>query len=77
MAHPFEKMFDKALKKSTVEYNEVLVEAEKLKAKGYRVEEIATVLTKLHKSLIDKTEAEIVGEAAEEFSRYLEDADLD
>jgi hypothetical protein len=77
MAHPFEKMFDKALKKSTLEYNEVLVEAEKLKTKGYRVEEIATVLTKLHKSLIDKTEAEIVGEAAEEFSRYLEDADLD
>jgi hypothetical protein len=70
MAHPFERMFDKALKKSTLEYNEVLIEAEKLKSKGYSVAEISGVLNKLHKALIDKTEAEIVGEAAEEFSRY-------
>ena len=67
------KMFDKALKKSTSEDNEVLDVAEKLKEKGYRVEEIHTVLSKLHKSLIDVTEAEIVGEAVEEFSRYLPD----
>lgn len=72
MAHPFEKMFDKALKKSSAEQNEVLSVAEKLRGKGYRVEEIAGVLKKLHKSLIDKTEAEIVGEAEEEFSRYLD-----
>ncbi len=72
MAHPFEKMFDKALKNSTIEQNEVLISAEKLRQKGYPVEEIAGVLKKLHKSLIDKTEAEIVGEAEEEFSRYLD-----
>lgn len=71
MTHPFAKMFEKALKKSTIENNVVLVEAEKLRQKGYRVEEIAVVLQKLRKSLIDKTESEIVGEAEEEFERYL------
>jgi hypothetical protein len=75
MAHPFEKMFDKALKKSTTSENEVLVVAEKLREKGYRVEEIHGVLSKLHKSLIDPTEALIVGEAKEEFSRHLPDFD--
>lgn len=72
MAHPFAKMFDKALKKSSAEQNEVLNVAEKLREKGYRAEEIAGVLKKLQKSLIDKTEAEIVGEAEEEFSRHLD-----
>ena len=73
MAHPFEKMFDKALKESTPFSNEVLIQAEKLKEKGYRGEEIAQVLNKLQKSLIDNNEAEIVGEALEEFRHFLED----
>ncbi len=77
MAHPFEKMLDVAIKKSTPFENEVLKVAENLKEKGYSPEEIFTVLTKLHKSLIDKDEAEIVGEAVEEFSRYVEDKDED
>lgn len=75
MAHPFMKMFDKALKKSTPEDNEVLAVAEKLKNKGYSADEISAVLAKLHKSLIDPTEADIVGEAVEEFSRHLPDFD--
>ncbi len=73
MAHPFEKMLDSAIKKSTPFENVVLAVAENLKEKGYSPEEIFTVLTKLHKSLIEKDEAEIVGEAVEEFSRYIED----
>jgi len=72
MAHPFSKMFDAALRKSTLEDNVVLEVAEKLKAKGYRPEEIYTVLEKLRVGLIDDGESEIVSEAAEEFSRYLD-----
>jgi len=71
MAHPFTRMFDQALKQSSVDDNQVLVEAEKIIKKGYSATEVFTVLTKLQKSLIDATEAEIVGEAAEEVSRYL------
>ncbi len=66
MAHPFEKIFDKALKKSDTEENMVTKEAQKLVEKGYRTEEICTVLTKLEKSLIDDTESSIVREAIEE-----------
>ena len=73
MSHPFEKMFDRAIKKSTPLDNAVLNEAEKLREKGYSPEEITTVLRKLHKSLIDKDEAEVVGEAVEEFSRYVDE----
>ncbi len=73
MAHPFEKMFDKALKTNNDFDNEVLIVAKKLQAKGYSGVEIAQVLLKLSKSLIDKKEAEIVTEAFEEFAHYLED----
>ncbi len=66
MAHPFEKIFEKALKKSTVDENLVTKEAEKVLEKGYRREEVCAVLLKLEKSLIDDTEARIVREAREE-----------
>ncbi len=72
MAHPFTKMFDLALKKSTELDNQVLKEAEKLREKGYSPQEIYTVLVKLQKSLIDKEESEIVGEAVEEFEKYVD-----
>lgn len=72
MAHPFTKMFDTALRSSTELDNRVLIAAEKLKEKGYSVDEIYTVLIKLQKSLIDKTESEIVAEAVEEFSRFVD-----
>lgn len=65
-------MFDNALKKSTSLDNLVLKEAERLREKGYSVNEIYTVLVKLQKSLIDKDESEIVGEAVEEFSEYVD-----
>ena len=67
MSHPFTKMFENALKKSTSLDNLVLVEAEKLRDKGYSENEIYTVLVKLQKGLIDKDESEVVAEAVEEF----------
>ncbi len=73
MAHPFEKLFYKALKKCTVEHNEVVVVATGLLHKGYSPVEIATVLEKLKKFLIDKDEAELLEEAYADFAQYLED----
>lgn len=67
MTHPFEKMFEKALKHSTREDNKVLLEAEKLSAKGYARTEIVDVLTKLKKSLIADSDVEILADALEEF----------
>ena len=73
MAHPFAIMFDKALKKSLLsDENLVLAEAEKLKDKGYSPTEIYGVLKKLQASLIQDDDIEEVGEALEEFSRYLD-----
>lgn len=72
MAHPFLKMFDKALAKSTAEINAVYGVAEMFREKGYRPQEIYDVLTALHKSLIDETEAAVVHEALTEFSQYVD-----
>lgn len=69
--HPFEKMFEKALKKSTLDENLVLLEAEDLRRKGYGVDEIHGVLVHLRDSLIGDADVEILKEATEEFSRYL------
>lgn len=72
MTHPFIKLFETALKKSTPLDNLVLREAEKLKEKGYRVSEIHAALSTLARGLIDDEESEIVREATEEFSRYID-----
>ena len=72
MAHPFNRQLNLALNKSTPEENLVLKEAEKIKDKGYRPEEILEVLKKLHFGLLDDTESEIVGKAVEEFSRHIQ-----
>lgn len=71
MTHPFVKMFNSALKESTLADNLVLEEAERLKDKGYQPHEIHTLLTKLHKGQIDEIESEILREAAVEFEKYL------
>ena len=73
MKHPFTKLFYTALKKSSLTDNVVLAEAEKLKGKGYSAPEIYGVLVPLGKGLIDPVEDEIVAEAIEEFSKYIED----
>lgn len=72
MGHPFLKMFEGALRKSTEDDNVVLREVLKLKQKGYSVSEIHAVLLKLEQGLIDDGESGIVKEAREEFERYLE-----
>ena len=71
MNHPFEKIFNKALRKSTPEENLVLEEAESLRAKNYSPEEIYSVLTHLRDALIQDKERNIVVEACEEFEKYL------
>ena len=68
-SHPFEKIFEKALKKSTHDENFVYKEANALRTKGYRAEEILTVLTKLQKALIDDNEALLVQDAIDTFER--------
>lgn len=71
MTHPWERMFTKALRKSSEDENLVLEEAEDLRQKGYSVEEIYSVLSHLRDALIQDKEVAIVSEAAEEFSKYL------
>ncbi len=68
-------MFDTALKKSTESDNYVLDTAEKLKEKGYRIEEIYEVLQKFRKSLINPDDAAIAQEALEEFGAYFEEGE--
>ncbi len=65
MAHPFIKLFDKALRKSTTDDNEVLRVAEGLIEKGYRPAEVLECLERLEKSLIDPKESAVVAEARE------------
>jgi hypothetical protein len=74
MAHPFAKMFDAALRKSSPDDfdNRILLVAEDLKKKGYRDSEIHMVLEKFAKGLIDPKDAAAANEALEEFSRHLD-----
>ena len=72
MTHPFEKMLMTALSKSTLENNQVSLEAERIREKGYQPAEIYAILVSLSKGLIDQTEAEIVKEAAEDFSVHVD-----
>lgn len=71
MAHPFTKLFDAALRRSTPTDNQVLKEAEQLRAKGYGAEEIHAVLLKMQQGLVRDEDHEVAREAAEEMSRYL------
>ncbi len=72
MLHPFEKLFEKSLSKSTDDKNYVLIEAEKLKALGYAHEEIYNVLKKMCVGRISEKEEGIILEALDEFSRYID-----
>lgn len=71
MNHPFEKLFDKALKKSTPDENFVLEEAEALRQKGYSALEIHSVLLHLRDALVQDKDRAILTEATEQFERYL------
>ena len=65
MHHPFEKLFVRALRKSTEEDNVVLQVVEDLERKGYNPKEIHTALARFHHSLIDEKDSELVVEALE------------
>ncbi len=77
MAHPFEKMFLSALKKSSVDENVVLKEAEKLIQKGYAPTEVHAVLSKLAAGLIADDEVEIITDALEELGEQFDFEDDD
>jgi len=72
MAHPFEKILETALKRSTADENLVLIEAEKILAKGYAALEIHSVLVKIRQGLVLDDDERVVNEAVEEFSRHLD-----
>lgn len=65
MAHPFLKLFDSALTKSTVSDNLVTKKAQELIDQGYPKTEVCGVLEKLAQSLIDAQSEGIVREAHE------------
>ncbi len=73
MSHPFAKQFERALKKCTVHDNCVLTEARKLLKKGYRIEEIDSVLKALSSGRIDDRECEILEEVRKELSDGMSD----
>ncbi len=52
--------------------NQLLKEAELLKAKGYSAQEIHAVLLKMQQGLVRDQDHEVAKEAAEEMGRYLE-----
>jgi len=66
MAHPFQKMFIKAINKSDEMNNMVIDEAVRLIKKGYSRKELHQVLLKLEKSLIEDKEKVLITEAIEE-----------
>jgi hypothetical protein len=72
MAHPFERMFEKALQKSKGDENHVLGEAEKLLEKGYAPKEIYAVLQKLQQGLLIESDEKIVTEAVEAFGIHVD-----
>lgn len=72
MAHPFLRMFEKAIAKSYGDENHVLGEAEKLLEAGYAPKEIYGVLLTLKKSLIAPADEKVVAEALEEFEQHVD-----
>lgn len=67
MAHPFEKLFVAALRKSSPQENAVLDKAYELVADGYDAREVRDVLARFKNSLIDSSEEQIVADALEAF----------
>jgi len=66
MAHPFEKMFEKALNKSSEGENLVTQEAQRLLGKGYSFTEIHSVLSHLAQSLINEHDELLIRETITE-----------
>jgi hypothetical protein len=68
MAYSFTKMLESALKKSTAMDNQVLSEAQKILAKGYREEEVLGLLRSMRTGRIDDGEIAIIDEVIEEIT---------
>lgn len=71
MAHPFEKLFVAALRKSSAQENAVLDKAYELVADGYDACEVRDVLARFKNSLIDSSEEQIVADALEAFDEAI------
>lgn len=68
MARSFTRMLENALKKSTDTDNQVLLEAQRILAKGYREEEVLGLLRSMRTGRIDDDEIIIIDEAIEEIT---------
>ena len=73
MAYLLSTQFESVLKKSTHDENLVLKEAQKLIKKGYRIEEIRSVLKELNFGRIDDSECAVIQEAVEKLEEDLSD----
>lgn len=69
MKHPFEKIFDDALRKSTGEDNRLTRALEELLEKGYQEDEVFRALTHFSKGLIDANEERIVADTMHTLER--------
>lgn len=75
MAHPFAKIFERALKKRVLDgENAVLIEAEKIIKKGYSASEVIEVLEKLLVGRIDEQDVVVLDEALLELRGDEDDA---
>ncbi len=68
MSHSFTKMLENALKKSTEAENQVLLEAQRILAKGYREDEVLGLLRGMRTGRIDDDEIAIIDEAIMEIT---------
>ena len=68
MSHSFTKMLENALKKSTEAENRVLLEAQRILAKGYREDEVLGLLRGMRTGRIDDDEIAIIDEAIVEIT---------
>ncbi len=74
MHHPFEKLFDDALRKSTDGENLIADVAFDLKGKGYQPSEIYLALRHFEHGLIQDRDIALAKAALEELAPFAEDA---
>jgi hypothetical protein len=71
--HPFMRLFEDALYKSTKDENVLLERAEYLRDAGYDPQEVRDVLLRFKGTLLIKEDSEIVKDALDVFSEDLSD----
>lgn len=62
MAHPFISLFEKELRKSTLEHNHLLTRVDEICNRGYRKEEVVGVLETMCRGRLDDGEVGIIEE---------------